>query len=161
MSEWRIPVFDRTREDVEYAIKTIAEWVSADMSGNPLAVHDLKGCLNVSDINRIEGNIAYLATELTRLQYPPSTSTREWTNGGLPNEQDIQRILANISGLTVAFYAPKDAPPVPDNLLGYEEVNAVEKNISLIKELLDCMVGSFKKSGTHQSGKSFSLPIRR
>ena len=161
MSEWRTPVFDRTREDVEYAIKTIAEWVSDDMSGNHLAIQDLKGCLNVSDINRIEGNIEYLSTELTRLHYSPNTSTREWTNGGLPNEQDIQRILANISGLTTAFYTPENAPSIPNNLLGYDEVNAVEKNISLIKELLDCMVGSFKKSGTYQSGKTFFLPIRR
>ena len=161
MSEWRTPVFDRTREDVEYAIKTIAEWVSNDMSGNRLAIQDLKGCLNVSDINRIEGNIAYLSSELNRLLYSNNTSTREWTNGGLPNEQDIERILSNISDLTMAFYTPINAPSVPSSLSSYDEVNAVEKNISLIKELLDCMVGSFKKSGTHQSGKSFSLPIRR
>ena len=161
MSEWRTPVFDRTREDVEYAIKTIAEWIGDDMSGNHLAIHDLKGCLNVSDINRIEGNIAYLSAELNGLLYSNNTSTREWTNGGLPNEQDIERVLGNISGLTMAFHAPINAPPVPSGLSSYDEVNAVEKNISLIKDLLDCMVGSFKKSGTYQSGKSFSLPIRR
>lgn len=161
MSDWRTPVFDRTREDVEYAIKTIAEWVNADVSGNPLAIHDLKGCLNVSDINRIEGNIAYLTEELNACGYYPDVATKEWTNSNLPNEADISRILYNIRAIIESFYQQSKAPSVPASLHGYEEVNSVEENLFLIKELLDCMMNSFKKSGTHQSGKSFSLPIRR
>jgi hypothetical protein len=35
-------------------------------------VYDLKGCLNQLDINRIEGNIAYLAEKFSDLAYPSS-----------------------------------------------------------------------------------------
>lgn len=161
MAEWRTPVFDRTREDVEYAIKTIAEWVNSDMSVDPLAVHDLKGCLNVSDINRIEGNIAYLAERLNGYGYSPDVSTKSWTRSGLPNETDISRILYNIRAIVDNFYQQSKAPAVPYRLQGYEDVNSAEENLVLIKELLDCMVASFKKSGTVQSGGSRLLPTRR
>lgn len=161
MAEWRTPVFDRTREDVEHAIKTIADWVNSDVSVNPLAVHDLKGCLNVSDINRIEGNIAYLAEMLNDYCYSPDFSTKSWTNSGLPNETDISRILNNLRAIIGNFYQQSEAPPVPHHLQGYEDVNSVEENLFLIKELLDCMVASFKKSSTFKSGGSRLLPIRR
>lgn len=161
MADWRTPVFDRTREDVEHAIKTIADWVNSDVSVNPLAVHDLKGCLNVSDINRIEGNIEYLTEMLNSYHYLLGISTKSWTNAGLPNETDISRILNNVRTIIDNYYQQSNAPPVPSRLQGYEEVNAVEENLLLIKELLDCMVASFKKSGKVQSGGTRLLPIRR
>ena len=161
MAVWIDPVFDRTQEDVEFAIEKIAEWVAANITGNPLVVHDLKGCLNVSDINRIEGNISYLAGELTRLYYPPDTSTKSWSVSDMPNEQDVSRILYNVRALITAFYKHNDAPEVPNRMLDYNDVNAIELNLSLIKELLDCMTASFQKSGTIKSGGTMFLPIRR
>lgn len=161
MAVWTDPVFDRTQEDVDFATQKIAEWIAADITGNPLVVYDLKGCLNVSDINRIENNIAYLAEQMTRYYYPPGTSTKSWTSTGMPNEKDISRILYNIRALIDAFYQQSNAPDIPESMLGYNEVNAVEKNLSLIKELLDSMVNSFRKSGTFYSGSTIFLPIRR
>lgn len=161
MAVWIDPIFDRTQADVDFATQKIAEWIAANITGNPLVVYDLKGCLNVSDINRIEGNIAYLSEQLTRYYYPPDTSTKTWANSGMPNENDITRILYNVQALINAFYQQRGAPTIPDNLLSYNDVNAVEKNLSLIKELLDCMVNSFRKSGTLYSGSTTFLPIRR
>ena len=161
MANWIDPVYDRTEEDVEFASKKIAEWIAADITGNPLVVYDLKGCLNVSDINRIEGNISYLSRQLSDSYYSPDTSSKSWTESGMPNEQDIKRILYNVSALITAFYQPKGAPTIPTNMLGYYEVNAVEENLYLIKQLLDNMVNSFRKSSTFQSGSTFRLPIRR
>ena len=161
MAVWIDPVFDRTQADVDFATEKIAEWIAGNITGNPLVVYDLKGCMNVYDINRIEGNVAYLANELSMLYYPPDTSVKSWTTADMPTEQDISRILYNVKALITAYYQPRNAPTIPASLLSYGEVNAVEKNLSLIKELLDCMVGSFRKSGTFQSGKTTFLPIRR
>lgn len=158
---WINPIFDRTQVDVDFAISKIAEWMASDINEGTNSVYDLKGCLNVSDINRIEGNIAFLSKELKKHAYSPVTSTKQWENKGLPTENDIKRILNNIRGLTSAFYRPSDAPDIPPQMLVYTDVNAVEKNLSLIKELLDYMVNSFKKSGTFQSGSKMHLPIRR
>lgn len=124
-------------------------------------VYDLKGCLNVADINRIEGNIAYLAEKFSELAYPTSVSTREWTKDALPTERDLQRIINDIRECVRAFYQPDNAPSLPSAVSSYSDVNAIEKNIDLIKYLLDCMVSSFKKTGAFKSGSKMVLPKRR
>ena len=161
MAEWKTPVFDRTQADVDFAIKTIAKWIAADITNASIVGYDLKGCLNVSDINRIEGNIAYLAEQLRRYGYSPNTSIKSWTMADMPNEDDIARILNNIRVLVNSFYQHPDAPTLSDGMSGYTEVNAIELNLSLIKALIDGMVDSFKKSGTFQLGSTTFLPIRR
>ncbi len=158
---WIDPVYDRTQADVDFAIKTIAEWIAANTAGNPLVVYDLKGCLNVSDMNRIEGNIAYLSEQFNQLMYPPDTSVKTWGVDGLPTGDDIARIIANVRALIAAFYQQPQAPEVPEDMRNYSEINDIEKNLALIKELLDGMVASFRKSGTFTSGTTMFLPIRR
>lgn len=157
MEKWIEPIFDRTQADVDFAIRKIAEWIATDGS----VAYDLKGCLNVVDINRIEGNIAFLTEMLTDLYYTPDTVTKSWTISGMPTEQDINRILYNVKALVDSFHKHPDSPDIPFGMRGYGEVNDVEKNLYLIKYLLDVMVGSFKKSGTFHSGSTMFLPIRR
>ena len=124
-------------------------------------VYDLKGCLNLIDIKRIEDNIAYLSDKLREYAYPSEVSTREWEKDNLPNENDIQRIINNVKALITAFYQLSDAPVLPETISSYEDVNKIEKNIDLIKYLLDCMVSSFKKTGAFKSGSKMVLPKRR
>lgn len=161
MANWTEPVYDRTDGDVEFAIRKIAEWVSAKNAGVSVVTEDLKGCLNVSDINRIENNVKFLSEKLMEYGYSVSVSTKSWGYDGLPNVGDLSRIIKNVRALVTAYYPHSTSPTIPDTINGYIEVNAVEKNLYLIKMLLDCMVGSFKKSGTFQCGGKPMLPIRR
>ena len=204
---WKAPIFDRTQEDVDFAMKKIAEWIIYNISATEYdekvrieneklvlqtgevevvdnealilrgdgrayiendvlvvrigVVYDLKGCLNVMDINRIEGNIAYLSEQLLNLYYPVSVRTQQWTKDGLPTVLDSQRIISNIQSLINAYYQPNDAPTLPSAMKSYNDINSIERNIDLIKYLLDCMVNSFRKTGTHQSGSTMFLPTRR
>ena len=200
---WREPIFDRTYDDVTFAIRQIEYWKkshshSADLKieddklilqDNGVAyvnddsfvlqangvvyvenevlvtelgtVYNLKGCLNVSDITRIEDNITYLATRLTQYQYQLTTTSKEWGEDNLPTAQDMKRIGANIRSIMSEFVTPTDASTVPDVMLSYEDINALERNLYLLKQLFDAMVGSFIKSGTHKSGATTRLPIRR
>ena len=203
---WKAPIFDRTQEDVDFAMKKIAEWIIYNISATEYdekvrieneklvlqtgevevdnealilrgdgrayiendvlvvrigVVYDLKGCLNVMDINRIEGNIAYLSEQLLNLYYPVSVRTQQWTKDGLPTILDSQRIISNIQSLINAYYQPNDAPTLPSAMKSYNDINSIERNIDLIKYLLDCMVNSFRKTGTHQSGSTMFLPTRR
>lgn len=157
MAEWIAPVFDRTQEDVAFALRKIAEW-TADRSA---VAYDLKGCVNVSDLNRIEGNIAYLSEQLTAYHYHHSVSVKEWDIAGLPKETDVDRIIANLWGLITAFYQQDTAPVLPEGMATCDEVNAIERNIFLIKELLEGMVSSFKMCGSFVSGSTVCLPMRR
>lgn len=123
-------------------------------------IYDLKGCLNLSDIIRIEDNISYLAEHLTRYLYPLEVNTRTWTNSGLPNLDDMKRIASNIRSIFENFYTPSEAETVPDEMLSYQDINAIEHNLYLLKQLLDSMKASFISSGTRHCGAR-GLPLRR
>ena len=206
-SVWVKPIYDRTQEDIDFAITKIAEWVSYNISsaeydekvrieneklilqegrvelvdndilvldgdGRAIVdndalvvkigvVYDLKGCLNTIDINRIENNIAYLSQKLSELDYQSSVSVKQWVKDDLPTTIDITRIINNVKTLITSFHQMSNAPTLPSNILTYEDANQLEKNIDLIKYLLDCMVSSFRQSGTLQSGTTTFLPLRR
>lgn len=124
-------------------------------------VVDLKGCLNLADLNRIEGNIAYLGELMESFSYTPNIHEKKWNIADLPNQNDMSRIIENIRSLINAYYSPSSPPSLPTTMLSYSDLNAIEENLYLIKELLDCMQNSFKKVGTIKSGSNMFLPIRR
>lgn len=200
---WRNPIFDRTLEDVEFALRKIAEWKQSHTHSTDIKVendtlvvrdegiayvdndkfvlqnegvtylendvlivrvgdvYELKGCLNLLDLNRIEDNIAYLAEKMESCSYSPNIHGKQWTEADIPNENDMSRIIENIRSLISAFHSPMNPPPLPTTMLSYDDINAIEKNLYLIKELLDCMASSFKKVGTIKSGSTTFLPLRR
>ena len=157
---WKDPIFDRTQEDVTFAIRKIAEWKEshthsanikvvndnlilnddgtayvnddsfvlhnedgvAYVEDNVLVaqlgvVYDLKGCLNLSDISRIERNIAYLEERLTRNRYPIVVNTKEWVDEDMPTAQDMSRIADNIRSIISGFAKSSESGTVPDVML--------------------------------------------
>ena len=200
---WRKPIFDRTLEDVEFAIQKLKEWKqththSADIQveddallvrdgvtayvtedklitqhegvayveNDVLIVHvgdvyELKGCFNLSDLTRIEDNIEFLAEKMESFSYAPNIRGKQWNREDMPNQNDMSRIVDNIRALISAFYSPDNPPPLPATMLSYNDINAIEENLYLIKQLLDVMQTSFKKVGTIKSGSKMILPIRR
>ena len=200
---WREPIFDRTSEDVEFAIRKLAEWKEshthstdirvendalvvrdegtayvtddklvaqhegiAYVENEVLVVHvgdvyELKGCFNLLDLNRIEDNIAFLAENMESFSYAPNIHGKQWNRADMPNQNDMLRIVENIRALVSAFYSPDNPPSLPSTMLSYNDINAIEENLYLIKQLLDVMQTSFKKVGTIKSGSRMILPIRR
>lgn len=124
-------------------------------------VYDLKGCFNLSDITRIEDNIAYISEILTKYRYSIESTSKKWTSDSLPTEQDMKRIRNNIRSIFSGFITPSEASALPDVMLSYADINALEYNLYLLKQLLDVMESSFIKSGTYKCGAINRLPIRR
>ena len=149
MANWIDPIFDRTQADVDFAISKIAEW----RNNGSTDVYELKGCFNVSDINRIEGNIQYLLEHLSALYYFPHTVSKTWSMTGLPNIDDVTRIIQNVRKTINAFYQTSNAPVLPNTLLSYSEINDLEKNLYLMKQILDDMILSFRECGTFNCGE--------
>ena len=200
---WREPIFDRTLEDVEFAIQKLKEWkqshthttdirvendalvvkdaVTAYVDEDALVsqhdgvayvdndvlivhvgdVYELKGCFNLLDLNRIEENIGFLAEQMENFSYSPNIRGKQWGRADMPNQNDMSRIVENIRSLISAFYTPNNPPSLPTTMLSYNDINAIEKNLYLIKQMLDVMQTSFKKVGTIKSGSRMILPIRR
>ena len=200
---WREPIFDRTLEDVEFAIQKLKEWKQSHTHSTDIRVEDdalivrdegtayvtddkfvsqhdgiayveddvlivhvgdvyeLKGCFNLLDLNRIEDNIAFLAEKMESFSYAPNIHGKRWSRSDMPNQNDMSRIVDNIRSLIDAFYPPDNSPSLPTTMLSYDDINAIEENLYLIKQLLDVMQTSFKMVGTIKSGSRMILPIRR
>lgn len=124
-------------------------------------VYDLKGCLNLSDLTRIEDNISYIADRLIKHRNPTNVYCKEWVKQSLPTALDMKRIADNIRTILNDFYTPPGAVEMPNVMLSYADINALEYNLHLIKQLLDTMENSFIKSGTYKCGSTTRLPIRR
>lgn len=144
---WITPVFDRTQADVEFAIQKIQEW---KLTGS-LEITDLKGCFNVSDINRIEGDIQYLSDNLSELYYFSSVVTKTWDKASLPTMDDINRLIQNTQTLILSIC--DDAPELPTTLLTITDVNTLEGNLNKIKMILDDMTASFLECDTFECGE--------
>lgn len=123
-------------------------------------IYDLKGCLNLSDIIRIETNLTYISEQLNQYHYPAYVYNKEWVIGDLPTADDMKRIADNIRTIFSEFYTPSGSSEVFEVLLSYEDVNALEYNLFLLKQMLDAMVALFIPSGTTKCGAN-RLPIRR
>ena len=149
MAEWINPIFDRTQADVDFALSKIAEWRNSKADGED----ELRGCLNVSDINRIENNIRYLSDNLSDLCYFPHADTRVWDSKGLPDTDDISRIIGHIRKIISAFCQHDTAPALPETMLTYEQINDIEGNLYLLKGLLGDMIVRFKECGTFECGE--------
>ena len=144
MAEWISPVFDRTRSDVDYAKSQIK-------SGKNLS--ELKGCFNVTDINRIENNTRYIADRLNVLSYANTIITKVWDMAGVPDVSEVARLINNVASLINAYYLPDGAPALPSALLTFEQVNSLEKMLYMIKHLLDEEENQYRYSGTFNSGE--------
>lgn len=149
MAEWIEPIVDRTQEDVKFALSKLQEW----KLDNKLLTYDLKGCFNVSDLNRIENNIRYLSEKLTEYYYFNHTAgNRTWNKEDILYDEDIKIIRNNID-IIVSSYLFAGTPPLPERLLTFEEVNRLEGNLYELKKTLDHMILSFRECGTFECGE--------
>lgn len=146
MAEWISPIFDRTQSDVDYALSQIRQ-------GNNLSEH--KGCFNVTDINRIESDCRYIADRLNVLKYTNIITTKSWDMYGVPDATEIARLINNVKALIDAYYQQKESPSLPITLLTYEQVNSLEKNLYMIRQIIDEAEAVFKLCGTFGCGEEW------
>ena len=106
---WQTPVYDRSNEDVEeakYLINKIKNDGYSSLTASEKTKWDsgtLKGCRNVNDLNRIEGNCVYLSTAFgVTLPHTPKT---DWNTQTTPLQSDIQNICDNVSALKTYLQA--------------------------------------------------------
>lgn len=112
MAEWIAPVYDRTAADVAAGAE--------------------KCYFSAETLNRIEGNLQYLAELLGVTE----VETRTWAGTDFLRLSDMQRILANLAAVREAYHALPGSPdiPVPPATL-WSDVNAIEEITAGIHEL--------------------------
>ncbi len=120
---WIEPIYDRNESDITNKTS--------------------KGYLNVDDLNRIEGNISYIA-ELMAIE----VTTKNWTTVSIPTSSDFQRIGNNINTIksAITFTTYPDYPDLPIN--HYEKVNTIESMLEAIEGDYMLILGSLLFCGT-------------
>lgn len=146
MAQWISPVHNRTQADVELAIALLK-------TGNNIS--EQKGCFNVGDINRIENNVRYIADRLNVLKYTNTIETKSWDMYGIPNVTEVNRLINNVSKIINAYYKPAGSPALPVTLLTFEQVNALEKILYMVKHLIDNEENEFRHCGTFNCGEDW------
>lgn len=122
--EWETPITNRTANDVSNAYEVIrrAKAGNADI-GTPS-----RGCLNASDLNRIESNIYIIASALGI-----DVISREWTDyfPEQPTTADRTRILGNAQAVSDYLYSEYqyECTELPSDLKSYTQLNALEQCI--------------------------------
>lgn len=152
MANWINPVYDRKQSDVDYAKERIEYFKT---NGGVTDGVDLKGCFNYSDMNRIENNIQYLHDRLNKLYYFSKMDiVHGWNMNSVPRKnEDMVRVINNVTLLQSAYYEPMLSVAQPDNLLRFNRVNNLEKNMLYIKEMIDDMENSFRECGNYECGE--------
>ena len=105
------------------------KWVEpvTDRTSLDLASRTGKAYLNVEDLRRIEGNIAYLSECLNGERYGVEAfEAKLWSRGDLPTTADIARICARTEAIAKAYYHPdvyEDISWLSDKRLDITDVN--------------------------------------
>jgi len=157
---WIVPVVDRTLRDVQDALAQIEMWRTQVANGQTPTVTELKGCLNATDLNRIEGNTMYISQLIREHGFQTNVTTKvDWTDESLPNATDVNRIIDNIKEIRNKYYEPAGMPSLPQTMVSFSDINAIEQSLLLFREMLLGMAGAFRRSGTFVAGSPFRLPM--
>ena len=131
--QWLAPIFDRTQQDVEYA----------RLNRNDSAHH--KGAFSYEDMNRITGNMKYLAS----YAHVVVSSSDAWAPLEKPNVSNIQTLLSDLQTLRNATLGEGRAIP-PRPIYQYEKINQIERLLYDIRSRL--MGGTMRTLNTFELG---------
>lgn len=148
-------VYDRTAQDVETA---------RTQRGTTLTL--LKGCYNITDLNRVEAAVQTLSAALTSAGYPveiapvlkgSKAEDREWQEGDVLYRPQWTTYLENVQRLRDAYYtlAETGELPAPEDKLEYTGANTIEKVLADIDLLLDGMKSIYRRAGTFSAGGNY------
>lgn len=123
--EYILPVFvyDRTREDVELAaaLRRLG-WQQMTEEQRKIWRGGLKGCLNFSDLKRIE-NAIYVIGQLLRVEL----QTNKDSLPEIPDTLYFRTLLKNVAKLREAGYLRRDTPELPGEPMNtWQKINDIE-----------------------------------
>lgn len=154
--EWIPPIWQRTQNDVDLAARlSRTPWRRFTDSEKNAYLAGLIGALNYYDLNRIEHNTEYLAAALRAYGYGPNRSLHNtgWEEGTYPYRSELERVRANTQTLIDIYYEQGvDIPGSIDRPV-YTDINAIERMLQLMYEMIGRMEQSFTYCGTMYCGE--------
>lgn len=124
-----IAIYDRNILDVQTAKELLTKIYTTKFSSltvdeKAMWLAGLKGCLNYTDVNRIESN----CKEISDLIGLGLTTKTTWVNGEFIKVSDFERIINNVILIRNTNYIRSDTPQTPGLPLNrYDKINDIEK----------------------------------
>lgn len=139
-------IFDRTLEDVKAATREIR----AVQSGQtPVFAQSLKGCYNISDLNRVETAVGTVSDLLKTFGIELNLTIKtDWTHNDIFDSAQKQRYLNNISAVRGAWKVYSDTPSVPPDYKYFSYANDIEKILFDIQEIFGFYVFNYVLDGS-------------
>lgn len=142
---WINPIFDRTKEDVDYlkslmvTIQTTG-WGNVSQSVRDEWLAQNKGAINYTDLNRIEENIEFIVSELENvgISIAIDRSNPTWTLGAYLLIDNINRIRNNLNLIINGWYSLPSTPTIKySNPMNYLDANDLERVLYDLKVIWD------------------------
>ncbi len=152
---WVEPIIDRTQADVDL--------IKLDPLNNTT-----KGAYNYTDLNRIETNCEYVMNARNNrpeLFSPISIVTKtDWKVTDIPSIEDFNRIRDNINTLIYDISKESGWEEIEySNTMNYIKANILEKDLALIKRIIERCQKELRKCGSFYCGTQglglFAKPI--
>lgn len=142
-------IFDRTAEDARAARSERGTLVS------------LKGCYNITDMNRVNSAVNELAGLLNEAGYKVTVSTKTVNKGDIVRRSDWAKYLANVQTLRDAFCTlTGDELPAADDKFDYVDANTIERILYEIDLLIGYMKENYRRCGAFRAGENAALPLK-
>lgn len=147
-------VIDRTQADVLRVKALNAKgWEGMSAAERTEWLGGLKGAYNVSDLNRVGNNVAYLAGVLDGYGYMVSVAPKtNWTVEDIPTQAQMATYLGNVQALKDGFYGTTDLPETMDKLTA-DGANNIERLLCEIEQNIHNMTAAWHYSGELFSGE--------
>ena len=142
----------------ELGLLSSTDEIICTSASEPIIVGEgvIRGSLNISDLNRVEGNCQYLVEYLaSQGYYIQITTDTEWWMQDIPYKtEQIDRIRNNIIKIVTEYLGTGLTPTITiSNYLGYTEVNNWEISLDTLLDYITSMIQSYYQCGTLVCGE--------
>jgi hypothetical protein len=149
-------IFDRTKQDVDNAIRVRAEKVQGGLELTEEDVEILeRGTMTINTLNRIEQKQSELKDLFNSMGYwNTPLESKIWNENQIFNIDDFQRLIDNTNILREAFFIFSNTPRTPVAKYYYENINNLENILSDLDLMITDIKSRYKICGTFNCGVS-------
>ncbi|HHW90927.1 MAG TPA: hypothetical protein GX745_08515 [Clostridiales bacterium] len=147
-------ITDRSQDDVRRVKELNAKgWEAMTEAERTEWLDGLKGAYNVSDLNRVGHNVAYLADVLADLGHIVSVEPKtDWAAEDIPTQSQMATYLSNVQALKEGFYGTIDLPETMDQLT-VEGANNIERLLCEIEQNIRNLIEAWYYCGELYCGE--------
>ena len=151
-------ITDRTSSDISRAKKILDKARKLEsLTQNELQEYmkGLKGCYNISDLNRVEEAVEFISNTLNDMSYFNKVEIKRWNYGDFFTiDKELPRYLQNIQNLRNSIAVFDSTPQVPESIKPYNYANDIEQILYDIEKILLDMSQTFVYLGVSGLGQN-------